>query len=259
MRISWSGVLVLAAAVVGCRSAPSPEPVEAGPPASWSPLARAEVETALREALEAAEGLHDYRCHFHRLDRVGGVLGTPQEMVVKFRREPFSLYMRWIDPAKENAEVLYMVGANDGKLVAHLGGPLWWMMPTLHLAPDDPMVTSRSRHPVVNFGMAPPIRKLLADIARGDRTDTGVRVRRLGPGTAYGEAVVGWEIDLPDEPTFYAPSVKVWLSPVSHLLVRLQAFEADGALLEDYAFTQLKPNVGLTDWDFNPANPEYHF
>ena len=40
---------------------------------------------------------------------------------------------------------------------------------------------------------------------------------------------------------------------------RIQVWDADGALLEDYGFQDTKINVGLADADFDPTNKRYNF
>ena len=45
----------------------------------------------------------------------------------------------------------------------------------------------------------------------------------------------------------------------SKLLVRIQTYDWDDHLLENYAYEDLKLNTGLTDADFDSENPQYHF
>ena len=41
--------------------------------------------------------------------------------------------------------------------------------------------------------------------------------------------------------------------------VKIQIFDWDDNLVESYLYENLKLNAGLTDADFDPKNPEYHF
>jgi len=45
----------------------------------------------------------------------------------------------------------------------------------------------------------------------------------------------------------------------SKILVRIRAYDADDQLLENYGYESLHLNAPLTDADFDPKNPEYHF
>jgi len=43
------------------------------------------------------------------------------------------------------------------------------------------------------------------------------------------------------------------------ILVKVDIFDWEGNLYETYQYSNLKLNVGLTDFDFDPANPAYNF
>jgi outer membrane lipoprotein-sorting protein len=45
----------------------------------------------------------------------------------------------------------------------------------------------------------------------------------------------------------------------SKILVRIALYDWDDHLFENYNYEELNLNAGLTDTDFDPQNPEYHF
>lgn len=60
-------------------------------------------------------------------------------------------------------------------------------------------------------------------------------------------------------PRYYAARGSVWVSPERLLPTRIEIFDADGELYERYVYAEVRVNVGLTDADFDPENPDYRF
>lgn len=60
-------------------------------------------------------------------------------------------------------------------------------------------------------------------------------------------------------PTYYAPKGSIWIAEDSRLLAKVETFDSSGQLYERYEYLRIDANVGLTDVDFDPENPEYRF
>jgi hypothetical protein len=60
-------------------------------------------------------------------------------------------------------------------------------------------------------------------------------------------------------PRYYAARMLLWVDDELRLPIRAEIFDHDGLLYERYEHRDLRVNVGLTDADFDPANPEYDF
>ena len=60
-------------------------------------------------------------------------------------------------------------------------------------------------------------------------------------------------------PRYYAASGTVWVSPETLLPVHIEIFDANGELYERYRYRDVQLNIGLTDLDFDPENPDYRF
>jgi hypothetical protein len=60
-------------------------------------------------------------------------------------------------------------------------------------------------------------------------------------------------------PRYYASKVELWIDEETRLPLGLRIYAHDGALYERYEHRDLRVNVGLTDLDFDPANPVYRF
>jgi hypothetical protein len=64
---------------------------------------------------------------------------------------------------------------------------------------------------------------------------------------------------------FKLATARIWLDREWNVPVRFESWEwpeaagAEPVLLEQYSYLQLKFDQGLTDRDFDPANPDYDF
>ncbi len=60
-------------------------------------------------------------------------------------------------------------------------------------------------------------------------------------------------------PRYYAARVVLWIGQEPRLPLKLEIYDGQGRLYESYEHSELRLNTGLTDLDFDPANPEYRF
>jgi negative regulator of sigma E activity len=58
---------------------------------------------------------------------------------------------------------------------------------------------------------------------------------------------------------YYAEKVVLFLDQTLLLPIKVSVYDGEDTLLEEYVFHQLAINVGLTDHDFDPGNPDYDF
>ena len=76
-----------------------------------------------KSALADIRRIKDYSCTVVKRERVGDSLAGPQSMIVKVRHEPFSVYLRFAEPAKlRGREAIYVDGQNHDKLLAARDG-----------------------------------------------------------------------------------------------------------------------------------------
>ena len=108
----------------------------------------------------------DYSATFTKVERLNGTLGDPQQMQVRVRHRPFSIYMKFVQP-NPGQEVLYVENQNDGKLVALASG---WKrrIGKLNLDPNGAMAMRDQRYPITKAG----------DPQSGSRTGRHGRVGR---------------------------------------------------------------------------------
>lgn len=60
-------------------------------------------------------------------------------------------------------------------------------------------------------------------------------------------------------PRYYSARGSVWVSPETLLPTQIDIFDAEERLYERYVYRDVQLNLGLTDLDFDPKNPDYRF
>jgi hypothetical protein len=215
-----------------------------------------------RECLETAEAVKDFDASFSKRDVVDGEVFA-HTMRVKFRAEPFSVYMRFAEP-HDGREVIYVEGRNENKLLAHEPG-LLSLAGTIELDPLSDKAMSESRHPITNMGLL-----LLVD---------GV-IKQWESELPYGEIEVKYypnaklrsmqcrvieSVHPRPRRQFKFHKTRLFIDSATNLPVRVEQYGFPVSpgekppLLEEYTYWNIRPNAGLTDRDFNPENPEYGY
>ena len=182
---------------------------------------------------------------------------------------PLSVYLNFQKPANvAGREVIWMEGANNGKLCAHEGG-LLGKLPALWLPPNGALAMKGNLYPITEIGIENLVAKL---IVRGNRekaadpmgTATVVTIR---PGAKLDKRPCTiLEISHPEmKGGFEFQLAQVFIDDEYNLPVRYLAYgwpapgQKGNLILEEYNYTKIKFNVGLTDNDYSPANPNYKF
>jgi Protein of unknown function (DUF1571) len=214
------------------------------------------------EALQKAAAVSDYEADFVKKEVVAGRL-SEQKMKIRFRRRPLSVYLRFVDPA-EGRQVLYVEGQNGGQMQVKDVG-LASLVGTISVDPHGTLAMSESKYPITMIGFENMTRRLMSawldDIKRSDITVQFYPNARIGTQgckvieTTYADAGRSQGIH----------RVRLYIEKTSGLPIRIQEYGfpvrpgAEPPLLSDYAYLNVRPNVGLTSADFDTANPRYGF
>ena len=273
-----------AAAVQSTDSTGSQETdaTRAGATASVETNAIRHRQASLDEVLEFAKTayaridreVNDYTCNLYRRELVDGEDQHWQMMALKIRHEkkendkiavPLSVYLRFLKPKKlEGRAVIYVRNQNNGDLIGRRGGRRNPSM-TVQLAPTSPMAMEGNRYPITEIGFKNLAKRLIEVLEQemeyrdgelevwenakvGDRKCTHYRLthHEKRPNLTYHMA----EVSVDDE---------------LGIPIRYGAYDfpkEEGGkpqLLEQYVYTDVAINVGLTDKDFDPRNPSYDF
>lgn len=255
------------------KKQPDPPKLTPPPPAAKAPSGDPAANLAPLKRLSTTASdkvklLGNYESRFARRENVDGTAGPLEEVILKFRSEPFAVYMKNISEAGLNREVLYypsqhgdkihvIVGKGDSRLLKE-----GTKAPSL--SPENPQVRSKSRHSIKESGIAVSANKFIAAVAK---IETG----KL-PADSMKFAGPIKRDDYPDTPLEGVEEVvrkgdegmpsggtRHWFfdakpgSAGQGLPVLVILYDSNGKELEYYRYSQFKIPANLTNADFDPA------
>jgi outer membrane lipoprotein-sorting protein len=268
------------------RSATTSGPVAAGADESPSRLAASEKGTTTRVARKPTgttmpeapvqrairivadcqdryQSVSDYTCTFFKRERISGQLIPAHIMAMKVRTKPHSVYLKFEQPAK-GREAIYIAGRHGGKVLAHDVGFNKFLAGTLALEPTSSRAMDSCRHPITEAGIGP----LLETVAKRwavelDPNETIVTFANMRVGEQHCSMIETTHPQKSEEFLFYR--VRLYIDKEMGLPVRFEAYDwpkhkgAEPELAEEYTYSNLKLNVGLSDRDFDVNNGSYSF
>jgi hypothetical protein len=213
----------------------------------------------------------DYTAQFVKQELVNGSLLDEQEMEMKVRHAPFSVYLKWTT-GEVGREILYVDGANDGRMTAHAGG---WKsrLPAVALDPHGSIALSESRYPVTKVGLY-ELAKMMLDVHQQDLKQKRLaRCERLAEQSFDGRPCHAFLVEYKDSKLSeqYRKSIclidKEWSVPVYTRNfgwltgdVPSDPEEHDQAsLVEFYSYANIKFRPNLLAQDFDHTNEDYRF
>jgi hypothetical protein len=226
-----------------------------------------DLESALalaRHSLKTLEKIKDYTGEFSKRERVGDELLAEERNFMKVRHQPFSVYLRVIEPTSSaGQEAIYVEGKNDGNLIAHTVGFGSSVIGRLSLDPHGFLATRGNRYTIKDVGLKNLVHKLLDLGSRKELfRESTVKIEptkfaerpckqvEISSPKAIGDFTLAIaRIVLDDE----------WDVPVHFESHEWPAGGGKSVLSETYSYYDLKLDVGLTDRDFDPDNPEYTY
>ena len=237
--------------------------------------AKPTLETVLHVANESydqvREEITDYTCVLVRRERVDGRLGPHEFAYAKVRNRrvhngeiitPFSIYLKFLKPKDvAGREVLYVEGANDNEMLVRRGG-IRMSFVTTKINPLGELAMTGNRHPITEFGLENLLHRLI-DSAKHDQA-SACDVQLLPEAKIDGRPTTGIVVTHQSQqvsPEYY--QARIFLDKELRVPVHYESYDwpskANGKpeLAEQYTYTNLVLNPGLTDEDFSPDNPEY--
>ena len=212
--------------------------------------------------LEAVAKIKDYEALFIRKELVDGAIVSSQ-ITIKLRQEPFSVYLKFIEP-NAGREVIYVEGKNDGKLLVHETG-IASLAGTLSLDPKGSLAMSGNRYPITMIGLKTMTETVIDKwLAVKNEKDLKVNVY---PNATVGDLSCKVAESVLAKPVEGIPqqTCRLYFEKATGYPVRVQslAFPAKAGekaeTVEDYFYSKLKANVGMTDTDFDVENAAYGF
>jgi hypothetical protein len=222
------------------------------------------VIEAARASRDATSKLQGYSSTFIKQELTPKKGMIRQSMSVKFRRDPFSVYIKFIDP-HPGREVIYVDGRNKGKMQVHEPSGIVSLAGTLSINPTGDEAMKENRYPITNFGMEKLLDVMIAQWEiELKHAETDV--------TTYPNAKVGdvecrmFEVTHPKErPHFKYRLTRMYIDRKNGLPIRVERYAfptkagEEPPLVEEYTYTEVKIESKLTDLDFDVKNDTYGF
>lgn len=228
-----------------------------------------------REGLEhIRKDVRDYTTTLVRRERIDGKLTEQEFTFCKIRNRkveddklivPFAIYMKFLKPKSvAGREVIWVEGANDGKLIAHeVPGPL-----NLIRAKLDPLgrfAMKGNRYPISDSGIEALVEGLIENGER-DRKRGECEVLFYKNAKINGRVCTMLEVKHPVKREYFNYHLaQIFVDDELNVPLRYAAYSwpttrgGTPVLEEEYTYMDMRLNVGLTDEDFNPDNKAYQF
>lgn len=209
----------------------------------------------------------DYTATFEKRERIGATLGEPQRIQLKLRHQPLSVYLNFKTPAAvEGREVIYVAGQNNGNLLVHVPGLLTSQLGTLELDPNGYLAMQGERYSITHIGLLGLVDQLIERGERDRRLGAEMKVEFTENVEVAGRKALRIDVSyLEHHPSLEGSRAVVYLDTERKTPLRYEGYgwpEKPGEappLVEEYTYSDIQFNVGLTDLDFDKSNPAYAF
>jgi hypothetical protein len=251
------------------RLSKSDQGAEAAPEHPLDPA----LQIAYEGLKQVREAMNDYTGVMVKRERIDGALTEQEFMSFKIRNRrvqdgkittPFSIYLKFLKPtAVAGREVIYVEGKNDNYLVAHETG--WKGLVRANLDPNGWLAMSGNRYPITDAGVENLVVKLIEKGER-DRNRDECEVKFFKNAKINDRVCTVLQVTHPHErPYFDFHIAQIFIDDEYRVPIRYASYSwpkeqgGKAQLEEEYTYTDLKINVGLTDHDFNPDNEAYDY
>jgi hypothetical protein len=248
----------------GPELSPPPPPKTTPPPVAPANAPTDDLAVLRRihhQAVTRYAGIDSYIVRLRRREQVGSKAKPEETLLFKFRKEPWSVYFKWLGKDAYGREAVYVKGRHEDKIHTVLAAGDVPFMPAgkrMALSPDNPLVRGSSRHRITEAGVGNILERcslLLESLERGD--ERLGKARPLGRVTRpeFPQPCEGVEVTLlpGTDPQLPRGGRRLVLFDVErHLPILVQTFDADGQEVEYYCYDHFQYPVRLDDDDFDP-------
>jgi hypothetical protein len=239
---------------------PPPATVPIPQPAEPDPLEQ--LRRLHRDASEQYAGIDSYVVRMRRREQINGKDCPEELMLFKFRKQPFSVYFKWLGKTAHGREVIYVKGRYESKLHTRVAAgdvPLMAAGRVISLSPDSSLVRSSCRHSIEEAGIGVMIDgfgRQVDALAKGRKQSGTLKYLGLVKRPEFeGPCEATEEIIPPKTETLLPRGGRRWLffNPVMKLPTLLITHDETGHQVEYYCYDRFEYPVHLDDEDFNPG------
>lgn len=217
------------------------------------PLAERDPLAYIRLVTENTRRLEQYTLKLIRQERRGFGpfcrLRDPEEILCWYRRQPFSIRLLWTDPTVKYGESTYVAGEQSDRVRFTPRVGLFGLKPPIvRVGVQVPVIWGETKYPVTDFGIERLMLKTLDCIARAQGR---YRIEYLGiePAPVTSQPAHRLRLTYPAD-QHEAPVQELFVDAKSDLPVAHYSRFLSGELDAAYFYTELNPDVVLTDDDF---------
>lgn len=219
-----------------------------------------------REGLTSLEQIQDYSATFVKRERINGKLNDYEQMFIKVRHKPFSIYMYFLLPSDlKGQEVIYVEGRNNGNMWAHTVGFRDKVVGTLSLPPTGMIAMTGQRYPITEAGVLNLTRRLI-EVGEYDMQFGECEVKFIKGAKINNRVCTCIQVVHPEpRKEFLFHLARIFVDDELNIPIRYEAHDwpsekgGKPELIEEYTYLNLKLNNGFTDLDFDIKNPNYKF
>jgi hypothetical protein len=205
--------------------------------------------------------MDSYIVRLRRREQVGDKAPPDEILCLKFRKDPWSVSMKWIGTEGKGREVLYVKDKYENKIHTVLAAGDMPFAPAgkkIALAVDSVLVKSASRHSITEAGIGALVEHFAdaleiaarGDPKRGSLTYLGERTRPefSSPREAAEEIIVAGV-----DPSLPRGGRRLWyFDPETHLPILVLTYDDAKREVEYYFYDRFQYPVKLDEDDFNP-------
>lgn len=235
-----------------------PPPMKPAAPVNGSLAVLRQIQ---QKAVAQYASMDSYMARFTRREYFKGKLHPEEVMLFKFRKEPWSVYLKWIGQEGRGREALYVKGQHESKIHILLAAGDMPLMPAgkrMSFEPDNILVRSSSRHPVTSAGVGNLIERFSTVLEGMERNDPSVGTatylgRQKRPEFSVPVEAVEWKIPAELESSLPRGGRRwCFFDPDNNLPALLITHDDQGQLVEYYRYDRFQFPVTLDNDDFNP-------
>jgi hypothetical protein len=214
-----------------------------------------------RRAAQQDATLQTYVMRVRSREVVKGTQKPEEIRESKYRKEPYSVYFRWVGTEGKGRELVYVKNQHGNMihtLLAAGDNPFMAAGRRFKIAPDSFLIRDRSRYQITDAGMTPLIERfgrLVKALEAGDRSQGTGEYRGLVKRPEFEKEVAEVRQVLPPkaDPTLPKGGERLlFFDTTHHLPVLVIAMDETGREVEYYCHDRIWLNHPLTDDDFNP-------
>ncbi len=221
----------------------------------------ARLRALYRMADERYATIDSYIARVRRREQANGKAKPEEVFLFKYRKQPLSVYFKWIGTEGHGREVVYVQGQHGNKIHTLLAAgdmPLAPAGQRLAVAPDSIFVRNASRHSITEAGIGHIIAnygKLLDALDRGDPKAGTVRCLGSVKRPEFETPLEGIERTIPPnvDPDVPRGGRRLCMFDIAaRLPVLVITLDAAGNEVDYYCYDRLQFPVKLNDDDFDP-------